>query len=256
MRLVAFCEAPSDFLLVSALIDRVLRDHATWISDVLDLAPAGIRTWIGDGPGRDFFDIHQVSSYALQRLVRVPQGHFDGRPGAPGALMARTAFSIVRALNTSANLGAIDGVVLVWDMDGQTKDRQLGLDQARAEAQKLVQFQIALGRPDRMREAWVLAGFDPRSQDERDRLDSERQQLGFHPSCQAHLLTAGDDIAKRSAKRVLAVLTDGNWEREERCWTDATLATLRARGTGSGLTEFLEEIEQRLLPLCTAPSTR
>jgi len=217
MRLIAFCEARSDFLLTSALIDRILRAQATWISDLLDVAPDGIRTWLGYGRGRDFFDLHQVRSYALQHLARVPQGNFNGRPGASGALMARTAFSIVRALNHSPNIDdgdKIDGVILIWDMDGQAPNRKLGLDQARTEAQKLVPFQIILGRPDRMREAWVLAGFDPQSQDERDRLDNERQQLGFHPSIQAHLLTAADEGAKRSAKRVLAVLTCGDWDRE------------------------------------------
>jgi hypothetical protein len=166
--------------------------------------------------------------------------------------MARTVFSIVRALINQPD--TIDGVVLVWDMDGQANDRRLGLEQARAEMQKLVQFQIILGRPDRMREAWVLAGFDPQSQGERDRLDDERQQLGFSPNTQAHLLTAADQLAKRSAKRILAVLTDRDGGREEQCWTDAPLATLRARGVGSGLAEFLDEIEQRLVPLCAAPS--
>jgi hypothetical protein len=251
MRLVAFCEARSDFLLASTLIDRVLREHAPWISDVLDVAPAEIRTWIGDGEGHDFFDIHKVSSYALDRLVRVPQGHFNGQPGASGAAMARTAFGIVRELSKSMGNDAIDGVVLVWDMDGQADERRRGLDQARDTAQKLSSFQILLGRPDRMREAWVLAGFDPQSQDEGDRLAHERQQLGFHPCTEAHLLTAtGTD--KRSAKRVVAVLTGGVWEREEQCWSQAALPTLRERGAGSGLTEFLHEIEQRLTPICDA----
>jgi hypothetical protein len=257
MRLIAFCEARSDFLLTSALIDRVLRAHATWISDLLDMAPEGIRTWLGDGRGRVFFDLHQVRSYALQHLARVPQGNFSGRPGAPGALMARTAFSIVRALNHAPNIDEADkiaGVVLVWDMDGQASERKLGLEQARTEAQKLVPFRIILGRPDRMREAWVLAGFDPQSQDEQARLDNEKQQLGFHPSIQAHLLTAADEDAKRSAKRVLAVLTGGDWDREEQCWTQAALATLRERGAGSGLADFLDEIAERLVPLCAAPA--
>lgn len=168
--------------------------------------------------------------------------------------MARTAFGIVRALTNLANVDTIDAVVLVWDMDGQAKDRKLGLEQARTEAQKLGQFQIILGRPDRMREAWVLAGFDPQSKEEQDRLNSERQQLGFHPCNDAHLLTAADELAKRSAKRVLAVLTDEVWEREAQCWTEAGLATLRARGLGSGLAEFLAEVEQRLVPLCSSPS--
>ncbi|HEX2688715.1 MAG TPA: hypothetical protein VHN14_18965 [Kofleriaceae bacterium] len=237
---------------MSALIDHVLREHAPWISDVLDVAPEGIRTWIGDGEGHDFFDLHRISAYARQHLARVPQGHFNGQPGAPGALMARTTFSIARALSKSLGSEAIDGVVLVWDMDGHATDRKLGLDQARAEAQKLVPFRILLGCPDRMREAWVLAGFDPQSQDERDRLDHERQQLGFHPCAEAHLLTAADELAKRSAKRVLAVLTGGAWEREAQCWSQSALATLRERGMHSGLVKFLAEIEERLVPLSAA----
>jgi hypothetical protein len=168
--------------------------------------------------------------------------------------MARTAFAIIRALNKQTNTEAIDGVVLVWDMDGQADERRRGLEQARAEAQKLVRFQIVLGRPDRMREAWVLAGFDVLSHDERDRLDNVSEQLGFHPNLEAHLLTAAGDIAKRSAKRVLAELTAGDREREARCWTEAALVTLRTRGGGSGLAEFLEEIEQRLAPLCGSVS--
>jgi hypothetical protein len=253
VRLVAFCEAESDFKITSGLVDLVLRHHATWISDVMDMAPEGIRSWVGDGRGHDFFDIHHVSSYALRLLGRVPQGHFNGQPGGAGGAMARTAFNIVRALNRQQD---IDGVVLVWDMDGDAVERRRGLSQARAEAQKLVQFQIVLGRPDRMREAWVLAGFDPQSQDERDRLDDERQQLGFRPNVQAELLTASDPQARRSAKRVLAVLTSGDHRREERCWTEAALATLRARGTGSGLAEFLDEVEQGVVPLCVGTSAR
>lgn len=256
MRLVAFCEAPSDFQLASALIDRVLREHATWIADVLDSAPGAIRTWIGDGDGREFFDIHKVVDYALKVLPRIPQGHFDGRPGAAGASMARTVFTLVRELNKRRDTETIDGVVLVWDMDGQTDERRLGLDQARAYARALVTFQILLARPDRMREAWVLAGFDAQSPDEQARLSDERAQLGFAPNDQAHLLTAADEQAKRSPKRVLAVFTGADRQREAQCWTDTALSTLRARGIGSGLTEFLEEIEQQLVPLCTRQSPR
>ena len=141
-------------------------------------------------------------------------------------------------------------------MDGEASERRAGLEQARREAEKLVALPIVLGRPDRMREAWVLAGFDAQSPEERDRLDHERQQLGFHPNLEAHRLTAADPLAKRSAKRVLAALTAGDRDREARCWTEAMLATLRARGVGSGLTEFLEEIEQRLAPLCGARAAR
>jgi hypothetical protein len=249
MRLVAFCEARADFVLLSTLVDRVLRAQAVWIADLLDTHPDGIRSWIDDGRGHAFFHIHKMREYAVRILPRVPQGHFDGRPGAAGATMARTAFAIVRAMNRSSTT-AVDGVVLMWDMDGDATDRRAGLEQARAKAQTLMQCQIVLGCPDRMREAWVLAGFDPRSSNEQERLENEKEHLGFPPNIYAHRLTAANEHEERSAKRVLRVLTDGEWEREEQCWTDADLETLRTRGVGSGLTEFLDEIKQRVVPFC------
>jgi hypothetical protein len=246
VRLVAFCEARADFLLASTLVDRVLGARTTPGGNHLDVSGDATATWVRDGRGHDFFDIHRINTYALPLLRRLPQGHFDGRPGAAGAVMARTAFSFVRELNKQSDTNKIDGVVFVWDMDGDAEDRKRGLEQARSAMQKLAQFQIVLGCPDRMREAWVLAGFDPQSPHEQRRLDDEARQLGFRPNAQAHRLAAPDMADLRSAKRVLAVLTGGDPEREAKCWTEATLATIRERGAGSGLAAFLDEIEQRL----------
>ena len=45
MKLIAFCEAPADFRLVSGLVDRVLRESGpTWVVDLLD-TPDAVRTW-------------------------------------------------------------------------------------------------------------------------------------------------------------------------------------------------------------------
>ena len=196
MKLIAFCEAPADFSIASSLLDRVLcEDGPTWIADLFDVAPETIRSWEGDGDGHAFWNLHRVGSYARRLLSRVPHGHFDGQPGAAGALMARTAFYIVRALLKRPNVGPVDGVIIVWDMDDQAKDRRTGLTQARTEAERWKTFRIVLGCPDMMREAWVLAGFDPLDQDERDRLDELRRDLGFSPNEEAHLLTAKDEQA-------------------------------------------------------------
>jgi hypothetical protein len=112
MRLVAFCEAPADFQIASDLIDRVLREEGpSWVGDVMDAASDEIRSWRGDGAGRAFFDIHKLRDYTRELSVRVPHGHFGGRPGAAGALMARTVFSIVRMLTKID--GPIDGVVVI-----------------------------------------------------------------------------------------------------------------------------------------------
>jgi hypothetical protein len=44
-------------------------------------------------------------------------------------------------------------------------------------------------------------------------------------------------------------LTDGNHEREEKCWKDTALATLRERGEETMLKNYLDEVESSLLPL-------
>ena len=58
---------------------------------------------------------------------------------------------------------------------------------------------------------------------------------------------------KRSAKRVLRKLTQSNGSREEQCWTDTPLAKLRARGKSNGLTEYLSEVKEFLVPLMIRP---
>jgi hypothetical protein len=249
MRLVVFCEAAADFQIASTLVDRVLRTAApSWVVDVLDTAPESILSWHGDGQGRAYFDVHSLTKYVDELRIRVPHGHFDGRPGAADAMMARTALAIARHLVKHGH--AIDAALLVRDMDDQP-ERATGLEQARAEARTWSAFQIVLGCADPMREAWVLCGFEPESDEERSRLDDLRQDLGFHPHEHAHQLTAKDEQARRSAKRVLRVLTADDRDREARCWTHAPLDVLRARGEPTGLRAYLLEIEQLLVPLVT-----
>jgi hypothetical protein len=237
----------ADYRIASDLVDRVLReDGPDWVADVLDAAPDGIRSWRGDGRGNAFFDLHQLTKHVEQLAIRVPHGYFDGRPGAADAVMARTALSIVRHFVKHAEI--IDAVLLVRDMDDQP-ERETGLGQARAEAGSWATFKIILGCANPMREAWVLCGFDPETEEERVHLEELRQELGFQPHEQAHQLDAQDEQAKRSAKRVLRLLTGDNRDREERCWKHTALDKLRARGTVTGLCSYLDEIREHLVPL-------
>ncbi|HEX5749870.1 MAG TPA: hypothetical protein VFZ09_26805 [Archangium sp.] len=250
-KLLVFCESPADLETIQGLVDRVLRERGPdWVRELLEGpsedARKGFRDWVPDGEGRNHFDLHKLSAYASRLKLRVPQGHFAGRPGEAGALMGRTAFLVARELALSGT--EIDAVILVWDMDDQGTARRTGLHQARTEARPLVSFELVLGSPDPMREAWVLAGFEPETEAERARLAAMRQELGFNPCEEAHRLDAKKEQAKRSPKRVLEVLTAGEREREVRCWTEAPLVLLRARGTHSGLTPFLDETTESLVP--------
>jgi hypothetical protein len=94
------------------------------------------------------------------------------------------------------------------------------------------------------REAWVLAGFDPKTPDEEKYLKDLMEKLSFHPVLEAHRLSVGD----RDSKLVLKELTSGDREREQEC-LDAPLSVLHERGERTGLRDYLQEVRQRLVPL-------
>ena len=240
--------SPGRLRTASALVERVIRELAPeWVADRLDHAPL---EWIADDAGTQgahFFKLHRLDAYRKQlKHLRFRYGHFDGKPGSADAQMGRNAFTIAEALRKQSQ---VDAVFVVRDMDDQGEQRRQGLAQAREEALRWAAFRIVLGCADRMREAWVLAGFEPESDEEKKRLDEEHQALGFWPHEQAHQLDAKHDQANRSPKRVVCVLTAGSAEREERCWVDAPLELLRARGPASGLCGFLDQVETHVVPL-------
>jgi len=260
-RLLVFCESPADFETATGLVERVLKEEGpAWLRDLFDGSGEVVRQmlieWLPDGEGRTFFDVHKTERYARRLNLRVPHGHFSGEPGAAGALMARTAFGVARELGETTR-ESIDAVLLVWDMDDQADDRRRGLQQAREEAERMVPvpFVIVLGCPKPEREAWILAGFEPETDEEHKRLKKVRSELGLNPCLEAHRLGSKRDHSKRSLKRVLEYLTDEDPGRQARCWTETSLELLRSRGRDSGLTVFLEdEVKGRLLPLFTSSS--
>jgi hypothetical protein len=242
--------------LASGLVDRVLRESGPpWVADNLE-SPEVIRTWQPDGFGHAHFDIHDLNRYMDELNVRSVRGHFNGQPGGAGASMARKAFLIARAFSKKVPGEAIDAVVLIRDTDQQRDERPDGVEAARSAARQWAPFQIICGFPDPEREAWVLAGFDPCDDAERARLEELHRDLGFSPVLDAHRLRDKSAGAPRNIKRVLRVLAGHDPDREERCWTEPPLATLRARGTDTGLAAFLAEIDAVLLPLLDPGSAR
>ena len=66
-------------------------------------------------------------------------------------------------------------------------------------------------------------------------------KLKFDPRTRSHEV--------RDPKRTLLELTQGDRERERRCWLDTSLETLRRRGADNGLADFLGEVRLRLVPV-------
>jgi hypothetical protein len=48
---------------------------------------------------------------------------------------------------------------------------------------------------------------------------------------------------------VVEKLTGGKMEREQQCWEETSLELLREKGVYTGLTAYIDEIEERLIPI-------
>lgn len=100
----------------------------------------------------------------------------------------------------------------------------------------------------------MLNGFVCAGQQEEENLEDlcQELELNFDPCLEAHRLRHSSHTARsnrRDPKLVVKRLTGGDWDREQECWTQTPLATLRERGVETYLTEFLDEVKNRLLPL-------
>jgi hypothetical protein len=134
-------------------------------------------------------------------------------------------------------------VLLIRDSDTDQR-RRTGLCQARQH--RRWPFAVIIGVARTKSECWLLAAFDPCNDAEKERLAALRAELGFDPRTRSEELTAKGDKDKRSAKRVLAELCRGD---EERGLPSVSLKTLKERGQGNGLADYLGELESRYVPL-------
>jgi hypothetical protein len=237
------CEADADRRAATLLCDRVLCERVGWISP--ETLPY-LRRYRGLDDHEPFLKCANVKEIARRRRVIV-HGFVGGEPRKPDAAMAERALLLLAA--SEAPPGA---VILTRDAD-KDKERRAGYEQARS-AQDWP-FEVVVGVAETKRECWILAGYEPRDEAERQLLSRERKELGFDPLSSAELLTASEEGARRDAKRVLAALTGGDREREDAGLEERPLALLRQRGANTGLAPYLQEIEQRMVPLFD-PSAR
>ncbi len=243
-RFLVVCEAEADFRMVTRLVERVIREHVDWIDD--DLL-RGCPIWFDLDQNTPFLKWSEIKNVASREGTPAVRGAFDGRGGEYDAPNVKRVFRLFERWRYQGR--DIHGILLVRDHDGAAErfDWLIKARDSEAEISKLVVIGIA--RHDR--ECWVLAGYTPSNKQEEKLITDFRTELGFDPCVDSHRLTARADHEPRSAKRVLGRLTRNNEEREEACWTQTPLSTLRERGEASGLRAFLREIEERLVPLFT-----
>lgn len=235
-------EARADFSTATELADRVLTTEIDWLDETLLDSQ---RQWIGEDQPGEPLTWTSIPSRAQELGIKV-HGHFNGEPGLPDARAARRALAYVLRRHEDV---AVDAILLIRDMDDQA-ERRHGLEQGKAAYSSRTRIVIGLAIPER--ECWVLGGFEPKDEIERETLAEEIQNLGFDPCRESHQLTAcKNDQAKRSPKRVLAKLAGRDRDRERECWLVTSLEVLRSAGNRSGLGEYLREVEDILVPSIT-----
>jgi hypothetical protein len=234
---VVVCEAAPDFETATQLADRVVCGDVKWLEpEILD----SLRQWRNEIKGGARLYWRSIRNFADDANIHI-HGHFQGIPGEPDAASAR--FAIRVALHHYPSAAAI---LLIRDTDNQPS-RVHGLNQARQAHGD--QPPIVIGAAKTKRECWHLAGFEPLDEDETALLMAERKGLGHCPCEQSHELTASHETDPRSAKRVLRVLTNGEYDRQRTCISETSLDKLKQRGSGNGLAEFLNEVSNKLSPL-------
>jgi hypothetical protein len=237
------CEARADYETACGLADRMLCAEIEWISEeLLDR----YRRWRGLHENEQYLTWKELQQLKA-KLGRPPRifGHFGGEPGAPDAWAARLVLTLLAGRITPPP----DAVLLVRDSDGDLQRRR-GLNQARQSQSWPFKVVVALAHPKR--EAWVLLGFDARDSQESERLAALREELSFDPVQRSHKLDAREHGAKKDLKRILAQLMGGDPVREGDCLRITPLAVLEQRGAQSGLSSYLHEVRQHLIPIFTS----
>ena len=256
---VVIVESRADAETATKLAERVLLEKIEWLdSEQLQYH----FQWSGLEVNTDYScwtDIRHIAERAKELGHSVPKflGH-----SKTGSLKADGAATL-KALNLVTYLQRkrlIKAVIFIRDLDDQP-DRKGGLNQARLEyinrRSKLEidthsNLEIIIGTADRMREAWVLNGFDALNPTEERILQEIKVGLNFDPCKDAQKLRSNSfehPDRERNPKVVVKRLADDNRLREQKCWEETSLELLRQRGENTGLTDYLNEIEERLKPI-------
>lgn len=221
-------------VLVKTLAAKVALERHDWLDGVLE------HTWSWKGPN------HEDEAKLTGRIevtgpggkpARV-HGRIAGEPLMPEASMVRTVLVAFERRQPRPEL-----VILARDGDGYAAQRRRGVDQVRTKLQW--SFPVVLAMPEPEGEAWFIAGFEPRNDEERARLDALVQELAFDPTKQPHRTTAHPNDASTDTKRVLARLTRDDALRRDAC-LDHPLDELARRGATTGLAQFIAELREHL----------
>jgi hypothetical protein len=250
---VVIVESSADARTATKLADRVLVDKIDWLEhEQLQylFCWSGLQENTEHSCWKDISDIIELAKESGFRPPKfIGRGRYGNKPlKADGA----NSIKILNLVGFLQKTRPIKAVILIRDLDNQP-ERKEGMEQARSEhIDRKTKLAIIIGTADRMREAWVLNGFVPSNQEEAQILKEITTELTFNPCeesdrLRSNSLTEPDRI--RNPKIVVQKLTGGKMEREQQCWEDTDLEILRKKGVQTGLTAYIDEIEERLIPI-------
>ena len=248
-------ESRADAEIATKLAERILLEKIDW------LEPEYLQysfSWSGLQENTDYScwrdiekiidNFQQSSPFRIPKYKRSRETQ-EKKPLKPDAARAIKVLNLVRFLQRKREIKA---VVFIRDLDNQPERRE-GLEQARMQhLNQSNKLEIIIGTANGKREAWVLNGFVALNQDEQRILDEIKTELDFDPCLKSHRLRSPSNQEPeriRNPKFVVARLTGEDWERERQCWAETDLQILRERGVETKLTDYLNQIEERLVPI-------
>jgi hypothetical protein len=250
-RFVVVAEDRQAFLLATVLCDRVIAERSGWLRDhwADEEQRRSFRVW-------DKLDASSPDDWTRRSDVKrlwPKRAHTLGMK-AEGAL----AYKATKlALDHPGEAAAL---FVVHDSDGDPETAGNMREGARRAMRTPDQLTVIAAVPHPEAEAWVAAGIVPETLHEQKRHEAERSRLGFDPIAAPHELSSGKSTDKRDAKGTCREILGGAFkdapERWARCWEATALETLERNGRGAGLSEYVKEVEERVLPLLGDRSPR
>lgn len=239
-------EAEADARTATALADRIFVERGPdWIDGNFEY----LRKWSGFISDMWFScwkDFKQIEKKYIDKGYKRPRylGYSRNGAGKTDSATARRAILLAQEIKKTRLVRAL---ILIRDLDSQSERRE-GLEQARNSVNREI-LEIIIGTSDPNREAWVLNGFIPLNEREEKLLEKIRSEICLDPCLKAESLRSTEPNDPRNVKKVLSRLTNGEYDREEKCWSETNLDVLVNRGEKTGLRDYLNEVETRLLPI-------
>jgi hypothetical protein len=256
VRIFLACEDACHARVVQWLVDEIVVRDIGWLGeqDLDPEQPAGhwksdervapLRIWAGRHSEEPFFKVHAWSEALKAIRIRL-HGHIAGKPAGPDALLVRACLIL------AYQVAAADIAIVVRDVDNQPERRRAL--RSIEEAGLTPPLVVLLASPTPEVEAWIVAGFVPRSAAERSKFDDLCLALSFDPTREPSRMSSHGNPPERDAKAVhdhiLSELEPDRWKaclnHLRRCHDEGAD---RERLSCCGVAQFFADCHAVLLP--------